>query len=65
MLQRIRGGSSGAVTAQRGTEDRQTLQGLGEGALAPERRWGTWAGAIWHINKGSPVWKDWAFSLVE
>lgn len=26
---------------------------------------GTRAGAIWHVNKGSPVWEDWASSLVE
>lgn len=34
--------------------DERTLQGLGEGAVAPERGWGTRAGAIWHMNKGSP-----------
>lgn len=68
LLQRIRGGSSGAVTAHRGTEDGQMdTAGLGGwgGALAPERGWGTRAGAIWHMNKGSPVWEDWTFHLVE
>lgn len=44
--------------------DTWTLQGLGKGALAPERGWCTWAGAIWHMIKGSPIWEDWAFSLV-
>ena len=60
MLQRIRGGFSRAVTA--GRTDTQTLQGLGEGVLAPERGWGTWAGAIWHVNKGRPVQEDWALA---
>lgn len=45
--------------------DKRTLQGLGEGTLAPERGWSTQAGAIWHVNKGSPVWEAWAFRLVE
>lgn len=45
--------------------DTWTLQGLGKGALAPERGWCTRAGAIWHMIKGSPIWEDWAFSLVE
>ena len=45
--------------------DKGILQGLGEGALAPERGWGTPAGTIWHVNKGSPFWEDWAFSLAE
>lgn len=66
LLQRVRGGSSGAGTAQRDREDGQTdTAGLREGAPAPERGWGTRAGAIWHVNKGSPVWEDWAFRLVE
>lgn len=44
--------------------DTWILQDLGEGALAPERGWGTRAGAIWHVNKDSPIWENWAFSLV-
>lgn len=24
-----------------------------------------WAGAIWHVNKGDPIWEDRVFSLVE
>lgn len=44
--------------------DKWTLQGLGKGDLAPERGWCTRAGAIWHMIKGSPIWEDWAFSLV-
>lgn len=66
LLQRIRGGSSRAVTVQRGTEDRQTdtagLEGRGSGF---REGMGHTAGAIWHMNKGSPVWEGWAFSLVE
>lgn len=44
--------------------DTRTLLGLGKGAPAPERGWCTRAGAIWHVIKGSPIWEDWAFSLV-
>ena len=56
LLQRIRGGFSRAVTA--GRTGTQTLQGLGEGVLAPE--WFGQTGSIWHVNKGSPVREDWA-----
>lgn len=24
-----------------------------------------WAEAIWHVDKGSLIWEDWAVSLVE
>ncbi|XP_045440694.1 coiled-coil domain-containing protein 24 isoform X2 [Pipistrellus kuhlii] len=64
LLRRIRGGSSGAVTAQRDVEDGHTdTAGLGEGDLAPERGRCTRPGAIWHMIKGSPIWEDGPFSL--
>ena len=42
--------------------DTQTLQDLGKVVLAPESGWGTRAGAVWHLNKGSPVQEDWALA---
>ena len=41
--------------------DTRTLKGSGK-VLAPESGWGTRAGAIWHVNKGSPVQEDWALA---
>ena len=47
LLQRIRGSSSGAVTAQRGTGDGHTdTAGLGGRSLAPESGWGTHRGTV-------------------
>ena len=57
LLQRIRGSFSRAVTARR--TDTQTLQGLGEGVLAPESGSGTRA-QFGTLNKSSPVQEDWA-----
>lgn len=66
LLQRIRGSSAGSVTAQRGTEDGQMdTVGLGGRSSGSGEGIGHAAGAIWHMNKGSPIWEDWAFSLVE
>ena len=47
LLQRMRGSSSGAVTAQRGTEDGHTdTAGLGGRSLAPESGWGMRRGTV-------------------
>lgn len=38
--------------------------GLGGRSSGSREGWGTRAGAIWHVNKGSPIWENWALSLV-
>lgn len=39
--------------------------GLGGRSSGSGEGMGHAAGAIWHVNKSSPIWEDWAFSLVE